>query len=317
MQAMSMSTVPIPDMAVDGVRRASMMSASAMDASRISVPYVGPGAVPSPSPSQYNAHMTSHFQPVTPVAVPPQIHQTPVPIPHPPHLGTPGAQVPGVRPMQYQQHTHQLPQAGYAQNYAQGYAQSPAPPMHQQPQMASPMGPAYGQVPVAAVARPPLPTPGNTMPPGNMYNPPRPPEVYTLPDNLNDVFPDEVRQSFQHDSAGRILFFTAPPLDRLHKGVSNESAGLGHSIKYLAGKQQWLANRETKRKQRDENDALESKKRIELKAAAAREAKEEIVAQASDAMSKWLEDLDKDTQKWKKDAGLEGWGKPQRQNGVA
>lgn len=314
-----MSAVPLTDMSVDGARRASMMSASAMDPSRAPVPYPGPGSVPSPSPSAYNTHMASHFQPVTPVAGPPQIHQTPVPIPHPPHLGTPAPQVAGVRPMQYQQHPHQLPPAGYAQNYAQGYAQSPVPQMHQQAQMASPMGPAYGQVPAAAVtavARPPMPTPGSSMPPGNMYNPPRPPEVYTLPDNLNDVFPEEVRKSFQHDNYGRILFFTAPPLDRVYKGVSKDSAGLGHSIKYLAGKKQWLADREKKRKDRDENAALEAQKRIELEAAAAKEAKEEVVAQASSAMSKWLEDLEKDTHRWKKDAGLDGWAEPWKQNGV-
>lgn len=190
--------------------------------------------------------------------------------------------------------------------------------MHQQPQMGNPMAPAYGQVPASPVTRTPMgPAPGNVIPPGNMYNPPRPPEVYTLPDNLHDALPAEVRHSFQHDSAGRVLFFTAPPLDRPHKGVSNDSAGLGHSIKYLASREQWLVDREKKRKERDEKVSLESQKRIELDTAAAREAKEDMVSQATGAMAKWLEHFDEDTERWKKEVGLEGWREAAGERGVA
>jgi chromatin structure-remodeling complex subunit RSC1/2 len=142
---------------------------------------------------------------------------------------------------------------------------------------------------------------------GNAYNPPRPPEVYALPDNINDTLPKELRQTFQHDSAGRVLFFTAPPLERSHKGISHESAGLGHSVKYLAGRKEWLAEREKKRKERDENIGDISQKRLEKDVADAYQAKKEIVAQASDAMAKWLEKYDDDTQKWTDQAGLEGW----------
>lgn len=60
---------------------------------------------------------------------------------------------------------------------------------------------------------------GNTAAPhANIYNPPRPPEVYTLPENVNESIAREMREGFQHDSAGRILFFTAPPLDRATAG---------------------------------------------------------------------------------------------------
>lgn len=278
-----------------------------------SAPYPGPG--PSPSPGQYNAHMVSHFQPVTPVAVPPSMHQTPVPIPHPPHHAV-AAPVSSMRPMQYQQQQQQQP--GFQPNYAASYAQTPAPVMHQQQQMANPLVSNYTQVPVPPVSRTPAgPAPGNVMTAGNVYNPPRPPEVYTLPDNLNESLAGEVRRCFQRDAAGRVLFFTAPPLDRPHKGISQESAGLGHSIKYLAGRKEWLAERDKKRKQRDENDADESQKRVETELEKGKPSKEDIVAQATTAMSRWFHQLDEDTQRWTKEAGLEGWKQVEREKGVA
>ncbi|KAM5366384.1 hypothetical protein ACJZ2D_010575 [Fusarium nematophilum] len=310
------SAVTIPDVAVDAGRRSSMLSLPgsmpADPSARHSMPY--PGG-PSPSPVQYNAHMTPHFQPVTPVAPPQQAHQTPVPIPHPPHLGPPQPQV-SVRPVQYQ-HQPQHPPAGYAQSFAPNYAQS-VPPMHQQTPMGNHMAQAYGQVQIPPVARSPMaPTPGSAMQGGNVYNPPRPPEVYTLPDNVNEALPPELRQSFQHDSTGRVLFFTAPPLDRPHKGISHESAGLGHSIKYLAGRQEWLAERERKRKERDEKDAQLSQKRVGTDVTASRQAKDEVVAQASGAMAKWLQQLDEDTQRWKKETGIEGWREVSGEKSVA
>lgn len=146
-----------------------------------------------------------------------------------------------------------------------------------------------------------------------MYNPPRPPEVYTLHDNLNEALPAEIRQAFQHDSNGRVLFFTAPPLDRLHKGVSHESAGLGHSVKYLAGRKEWLAEREKKRKERDEQGSQSSQKCLEAHGEATRQTKEDVVSQASDAMAKWLEHFDEDTEKWTKETGLGGWGEARKE----
>lgn len=302
------------DPAAEAVRRSSMMSGTRDlpgDGSMRSgsVPYAGVG--PSPSPGQYNAHMVPHFQPVTPVAAPPQIHQTPVPIPHPPHHVAPPTA--STRPMQYQQQ-----QPGFSQSYAANYAQSPAPPLHQQQQMNTPMGGSFSQVPVPPVSRGSVSAaPGNAMTPGNMYNPPRPPEVYTLPDNLNENFPPEVRQCFQHDAAGRVLFFTAPPLDRPHKGVAPESAGLGHSVKYLAGRKEWLADRERKRKERDETRAAESQKRVERDSEEERNSQTEAAFQATESMGKWLHNFDDDTKRWTKEAGLEGWQSTGREEGVA
>ena len=149
---------------------------------------------------------------------------------------------------------------------------------------------------------------------GNAYNPPRPPEVYALPDNLNEALPKEVRETFQSDSNGRVLFFTAPPLERPHKGISHESAGLGHSSRYLAGLAEWRAEREKKRKERDERNAEASRKKVEKDVADAQAAEKEIVAQASDFMARWLIQHDSDTQKWTKEAGLEGWREATKAN---
>ncbi|KAI9150172.1 Chromatin structure-remodeling complex subunit RSC1 [Paramyrothecium foliicola] len=310
-----------PQLPADPTRRPSMLSAtrdipSDLSVRNSSVPFAGP--VPSPSPGHYNAHMTSHFQPATPGPGMPPVHQTPVPIPHPPqHVIPPQAPLqtipyqPPPQPQHQPQHQHQHQfqhqpqQPRYPQSYAPSFPQSPA-PMHQP--MGNPLVATYAPGPVSPVAnRNQMAQPqGVNMPHANAYNPPRPPEVYTLPDNLNEAFPPEVRRSFQHDEAGRILFFTAPPLERANKGVSSSSAGLGHSIKYLAGRKEWLAERERKRKERDEKDGEATSKRSNGDNhgnAAARA----VVSQAVEAMDQWFQHFDQDTQRWEKDAGLEGW----------
>ena len=139
-----------------------------------------------------------------------------------------------------------------------------------------------------------------------MYNPPRPPEVYTLTDAVNETLPLEIRQTFQHDSNGRVLFFTVPPLNRNHKGVSPDSAHLGHSVKYLAGRKEWLAERDRKRKERDES-VNKSPKRAAIELAASKEKAAEILAQAVSAVDHWFQQFDEDTEQWKAHTGLEGW----------
>lgn len=90
----------------------------------------------------------------------------------------------------------------------------------------------------------------------NTYNMPRPIEVYYLPDNANNAIPQDIREQFQRDEFGRVLFFTAPPLDvsRIPESV----AKLGHSLKYLAKKARTKDELEQKRKERDEKLAIEA-----------------------------------------------------------
>jgi chromatin structure-remodeling complex subunit RSC1/2 len=140
-----------------------------------------------------------------------------------------------------------------------------------------------------------------------MYNPPRPPEVYTLPDAVNDTVPEEVRRQFRCDSAGRVLFFTAPPLDRTHKPLSPGSAGLGHSAKYLSGRKEWLAERERKRKIRDEESSRHVRRKSPSREILASEPNDSMVSRATEALEKWFRNLDESTAQWQKQAGLEGW----------
>lgn len=101
------------------------------------------------------------------------------------------------------------------------------------------------------------PTASNTAIPhananANMYNPPRPVEVYHLRDDIDAAIPAEVREQYQTDDKGHVLFFTAPPLNRPHHGVAEEHATLGHSVRYLSEIHKHRAERERKRKERDE-----------------------------------------------------------------
>jgi chromatin structure-remodeling complex subunit RSC1/2 len=73
---------------------------------------------------------------------------------------------------------------------------------------------------------------------------------------VNASIPSDIRERFQRDETGHVLFFTQPPLVREHPGVSWEHAQLGHSRRYLAGRARELKDakldRKAKRKERDE-----------------------------------------------------------------
>lgn len=93
--------------------------------------------------------------------------------------------------------------------------------------------------------------------PAAVYNPnaPRPVEVFHLVDSANSAIPDDIRRQFHCDERGHVLFFSAPPLDI----IPATQPKLGHSLKYLAAKeerQKKVAERKRKReedqKQRDD-----------------------------------------------------------------
>lgn len=178
--------------------------------------------------------------------------------------------------------------------------------MHHQP-LHNPLTPSYRQGPPPGSRSGLNPALANGQPHGNIYNPPRPPEVYTLPDVVNEAFPEGVRQQFQCDESGRVLFFTAPPLDRAHKGLSSDSAGLGHSAKYLTGREEWLAERDRKRKLRDEEERRGLHRKSPSRETGTSGLAGSIMSQATEAMEKWFRNVDEDTARWQKDVGLEGW----------
>ncbi|KAK3621187.1 hypothetical protein LTR56_017157 [Elasticomyces elasticus] len=90
------------------------------------------------------------------------------------------------------------------------------------------------------------------------YRDPAPVEVYTLPDQANLSIPFEVRGQYQRDEMGRVLFFTAPPVEvemRTGDGVR------GHSVRYLAERARRKQTLERKRKVR-EDDVLAREREV-------------------------------------------------------
>ncbi len=125
--------------------------------------------------------------------------------------------------MSNQHHAYNSPQgAQYNQHSA-----SPA-PIHHPHQLTHQPSNTYNQ-PLDTYATPP----GRYAPPqSGAY--PRPSEVYRLPENANQLIPQDIRDQFQQDEHGHILFFTSPPVDTLPP-VKPGSA-IGHTAKYLAAK---------------------------------------------------------------------------------
>lgn len=155
------------------------------------------------------------------------------------------------RPPSAQSSTYNAPSTPQTQ------AQSrPAPPMSSyQPHPTS-------SIPPPSTAQYPPPRPGSS----TNYRDPPPIEVYTLPDQANLSIPAEIREQYQRDEFGRVLFFTTPPA-ATSKAVGNSDLG-GHSVRYLAEKarrEEQLANKRAERdaQLRDEERAAK-KARIEL-----------------------------------------------------
>lgn len=178
----------------------------------------------------------------------------------------PIAQAPTLTPMPAptpQQH-HVAPT--YTPTHATHYhahSQSPAPHMHHQ----TPQVPAYQPItphvpftpqPTAPMQsfQTPRPTPGyqqpylQQMPPN--YKAPQPVEVYVMADHANNSIPPEIRAQFQCDEKGRVLFFTAPPLN-VEQPLTKDGRALGHSARYLAAKAKKEAMKASKRKAGDAN----------------------------------------------------------------
>lgn len=96
---------------------------------------------------------------------------------------------------------------------------------------------------------------------GNSYNAPRAPEVYHLPELANQNIPAEIREQFQRDEYGRVLFFTTPPL--VTSRVAASAQTLGHSASYLADRARH--GEELKRKRREAAEKRASEELQSLK----------------------------------------------------
>ncbi|PWY67577.1 RSC complex subunit [Aspergillus heteromorphus CBS 117.55] len=107
--------------------------------------------------------------------------------------------------------------------------QTPHPATYQTPAVSHPYA--------AVQPTPYTPYQGSRLPvPAAMYNSnaPRPIEVFHLSDAANAAIPADIREQFHCDDHGRVLFFSCPPLDI----VPPVQQKLGHSLKYLAAKEE-------------------------------------------------------------------------------
>ncbi|KAI0503320.1 hypothetical protein F5B22DRAFT_629545 [Xylaria bambusicola] len=247
-----------------------------------------PSATPVPVP-QYGAHTFQSAHVPTPQMPP----QAPPYQSHPPHQ------------------THQNPAYnGFQSQYTPTPVPMPPQPHHVPPnQMTNPIVPYDPSQRLA-----PSPARGSVVPvpsasthvQANAYNPPRPIEVYKLDDATNASVPADVREQFLRDEAGNVLFFTQPPLDRVHRGVSNEHANLGHSVRYLADRARQVTDRRAKRKARDEMRKEEEAKRLASEQEAAETEKQQQIDSAAKIFLGWAQSIQDEADVL--EASYGGWG---------
>ena len=194
---------------------------------------------------------------------------------HQPQYATPGPTQ--MRPVQFAPPN----QASYMQNFGNTFSQPHGQAMQYQPNVPVATGYSPGHAGRGAFSQ-------STAHHSNMYNPPRPPEVYTLPENVNEAMDGSIRSQFQRDSSGRVLFFTAPPLERASRRVRSESAALEHSARYLSGRDKWLAEREKKRKQRTNTEIGRVTKRSTAAIIPSDAFAHGVALQAAEALDEWF-----------------------------
>ncbi|KAJ4290961.1 hypothetical protein N0V90_010157 [Kalmusia sp. IMI 367209] len=197
-------------------------------------------SIPAPQMNGYGDAQRNY-----PLAAAPSASPMPAPTPQPSHVGA------AYTPAHPTYHAH---------------SQSPAPFSHQPMPQATgyqsitPSLPLSTPQPPAAIPQYATPRPAPSyqqpliqQPPGG-YRAPQPVEVYILPDHANASIPADVREQFQRDEQGRVLFFTAPPAN--NPGfVKEDGQALGHSARYLAMKAKRDAQRAAKRKATEANAA--------------------------------------------------------------
>ncbi|KAI9928062.1 hypothetical protein ASPWEDRAFT_173710 [Aspergillus wentii DTO 134E9] len=160
-------------------------------------------------------------------------------------------------------HQSQIPPA---QAYQAPFQRRPSSFAPQTPLPAAYHAPAVSHPYVAAQPSPYTPYQASRLPvaPPSVYNPnaPRPIEVFHLSDAANSAIPDDIREQFHCDDHGHVLFFSSPPLDI----VSSNQQSLGHSLKYLAAREERRRRVEQrKRKQVEEQEKREENaKRIRV-----------------------------------------------------
>ncbi|CAN8104801.1 unnamed protein product [Discula destructiva] len=282
--------VPPPAMASDPIRRPSvpMPQATAYQA------HAGP--VPSPSaahqfqqshfaaPQQHqhshqHPHQPQHRSSFQPQPQPQLHHQQQVPSPAVHHVAASSSHFAPQQHPAYQQQAHFVPSpvaAGGHHHQIPNSSYQPAPFAHHH---------------ASAVPQPRMmpPTQSNVGLPqhANAYIPPRQVEVYTLREQDAQI-PPEVRERYHTDDEGRVLFFTAPPLNRPHPGVANSHATLGHSVGYLSGLAAHKAERQRKRRERDEQLARDREEQAARDKAVREQMEKALGAAAGNMLGDWI-----------------------------
>ncbi|KAJ5114609.1 hypothetical protein NUU61_000368 [Penicillium alfredii] len=215
-----------------------------------------------------------------------------------PGMGSPGsAAAPGVPPLQArspvapvaaQTSPAPVPSPAFQSQMASAQmyqASLPRRPSNFAPQ--TPVG-AYQASPAYSAAQPSPYAPYSTnrlnaSQPAYNPNAPRTVEVFHLSDAANATIPADVRDQFHCDDRGRVLFFSAPPLDI----IPATQQKLGHSLKYLATKEERQKKvEERKRKvaedRKDREDAAKRRRADEETALASRV--EALAGKAVEAM---------------------------------
>ncbi|GKT39884.1 uncharacterized protein ColSpa_00065 [Colletotrichum spaethianum] len=146
----------------------------------------------------------------------------------------------------------------------------------------------------------------NAMQPNNAYNPPRPPEVFTLPDAVNDQIPEEVRSRYNRDEGGRIIFFTTPPVARPEHGLAPDNANSGHSLAYLAkSNPAWLSERTARAKAFSAAKQKELKTKMAIDEITKGKTQEELREWASDSWALYWKSHAQETNRMRDEGDLD------------
>ncbi|MCJ1391941.1 hypothetical protein MMC18_004808 [Xylographa bjoerkii] len=130
----------------------------------------------------------------------------------------------------------------------------------------------------------------------------RPVEVYNLSDSANAAIPDDIREQFQRDEQGHVLFFTTPPLDILPPTKKGEA--LGHSVKYIAAKlrrnHEMKMKREAEEAERASTEVQRKKQKLQEDIRLA----EDLDSLETKALKAFIKEMDEGTdQIYKRDYG--------------
>lgn len=121
------------------------------------------------------------------------------------------------------------------------------------------------------------------------YKAPQPVEVYILNDHANASIPQEIREQFHRDEHGRVLFFTAPPLNTT--AAKKDGQVLGHSARYLAAKAERDARIAAKRKADEANATAREEQAKKARAEEAERFRKETAELSAKAVKAWENQL--------------------------